>query len=107
EARHAVFERARFEAEQLGGAGMPTHSPAGAFEHRTNVLAFDVLQPRAPSGARGFGPRELDDETRSGRDDNRALDGVSQVANVARPRVSLQRQHLFLRDRLDPLTERS
>src|SRR6185312_16903140 len=50
--RHSILERAWFQSEKFGGAAFPSNAPSGSLEHRTYVLAFDVVEARRGSCSR-------------------------------------------------------
>src|SRR5260221_4100763 len=105
ELRHASFERARFQTEHLRGAAVAPHAPSGFLENGPDMIALDLGQPLAAARRAQSRARRLDDESRAGRDDDRALDDVPKLPDIAGPRVSLEREDLFLRNGLDSFAQ--
>ena len=104
--RHPAFQGAGFHPEQFGGAAVSPDAPVDATEHRSDVLPLHVHE-RDALGVRGHRRlRQLDRQDWSRRYDDRALDDVAQLTDVAGPRVALEGQHVVFRDRLDLLAER-
>src|SRR5262245_16696095 len=94
ELAHARLERGPLEAENLGGPALTAHAPADAFEHRQDVAALDLVE-RARSlrpGLSGSGGRRrqgaLDVQPVRPAEDDRALDDVLELADVAGPVIA-------------------
>src|SRR4030095_12491847 len=87
---YAGFEGRALEAQDFGGAAVAADAPAPLFENGDDVLALDILEAaqlvlEAPAGVCR---RDLPDlEAALGREDDRPLDDVLQLAHVAGPRV--------------------
>ena len=70
-------------------------------------MCHDSKSPSfAVVGRRRGRSRRLEDETRAGGDNHRTLDGVAELAHVARPVVVLKRREASFADRVDALAER-
>src|SRR5947207_13729835 len=85
------------EAEDLRGVARTVDAPAAALEHGLDMPAFDLLQRRVVPGHAPHGrARTLIEEERAARRvEQRALDHVLELADVAGPLVPLQdREHL-------------
>src|SRR5213593_4004678 len=97
------------EAEPLGGVALAVDLPARALEHAANVRALDVVQALegwlSGRAAGGSAQRLLEAQRGSGREDQRSLDHVLELADVAGPRVGRQRLHRALRHPLDAPAE--
>src|SRR5260221_1328287 len=105
ELRHASFERARFQTEHLRGAAVAPHAPSGFLENGPDMIALDLGQPLAAARRAQSRARRLDHESRAGRDDDRALDDIPKLPDIAGPRVSLERKDLVLRNALDSFAQ--
>ena len=103
---HAAVEGIGLDSQELRRASRPAYPPADAFEDRLDLLRLEIVEPHAAFRRNGSGGRQVNDQARSLRDDDRPLDHVPQLAHVARPRVTLKGGKALLRDRLDRLSKR-
>src|SRR5881628_2039071 len=94
-------------AEQARGAFRTTDSPSPLFEHGDDVVSLHVIQASHTGFARGrFAGRPVGQlEGRTLGDDERALDHIAQLPNVAGPVVGHEQVERAFRDRLYPLAE--
>jgi hypothetical protein len=82
-------------AELLGGVARPVDPPATGLHHAPDVRAVELVQAlgvRRPGRAAADGPQRLLEAQRgAGRKDERALDDVLELPDIAGPRVGPQR----------------
>src|SRR5439155_22628172 len=94
---HAEPERVRMEAEPFGGVAGTIDAPAALAQDALDVRPFDGRQRD-----RVFVLREIvelaryQNERVAGRMNQRALDDVLELPDVARPWLALQRLHHFV-----------
>ena len=103
--RQAGLECRRFESQPIGRAAGTADPPVRALEHAADVTLLDVHQFGAAScrGRRRSWNRNGQSCTRCRN--HRALHDVAEFANVAGPRIGLQRCHVLPADRLDAPAE--
>src|SRR5262245_42486238 len=102
ELRHTSLKGGWGQSEYLRCALGPTNPPSGLLENPHDVGALHVLEHLARRRLRpGLWP--LDPQRPLSAQDDRSLDDVPQLADVAGPRVPLQRRQAGLIDAVDPL----
>src|SRR3979409_408726 len=105
----AGFECSWLHVEKRRSAIRPANSPVALLDGLSNDRNLGLVER---SGHRVYGNRsqrgatELDVQLRPLGKDHRALDHVSQLADIARPVVVLKRAHRVFRDLLDPFAHR-
>src|SRR5262245_17155425 len=87
---HARLQRRGLEPETLRCASVSADAPVGALERRANVLDFEAPQrERYLLWAWDGRLRERHDQPRPRGENDRPLDHVAQLADVARPLIRL------------------
>jgi hypothetical protein len=69
------------------------------------VILLDVNEPQTRQAGDRQRRRDRDREPGAGCEDHCPFDGVPQFSDISRPRISLQRRHVFGRDFGDLLAE--
>ena len=108
--QHPAAQRARLEPKELGCAGAAFDSPPRRVQHRSNMALLDFDERdarRRRSRLRRRHPGVAERERRAGRQDDRSLQHVLELADVARPVVRLQRLHDVGGNRIDTLVQRA
>src|SRR5689334_20232796 len=82
------FQCRRLQAELFGRTTDAANAPASALEHPPDVRSLDVHQLDTPARRRRRRLRNGNGEPWTGRRDNRALDDVAKLADIAGPRIA-------------------
>lgn len=100
---HLSLQGGAFEAQNIGGTAAARKSPAAFLQSLQVVPAFGFLEAEICGnfGRRIAGGCHI--QSFAAGYDHGVLDNISQLPGVSRPRIMLQRFHLFARDALDAL----
>src|SRR3990167_5375395 len=100
---HPRLERGRLEPQDHGRPPIAADPPSGHPEHGQDVVALELFERRNSRLWTNAGCREplAQLEPRAAAHDDRSLDDVLELANIARPRIGNEAVECPLRDRLD------